>query len=203
VKKRRPDYPTTEEMVEVIKRDPNFRLRLSLHGLADSGNPYFAWRAIETCIKHKKQFPDWLVAYLEQCAERMLSDKAKKEGRDLRKILPWVFGFEGKRGPGNMLDPGGNTYKMTFALRFAIRLEDGESPPAARRNACNDVFDGDAADADDKTLRRWLLEEFDLKKQPSSADEWKIVARKRFCLHGEALRELVIRHRTKSRETVP
>ena len=163
--------------------------------MADTGNPYYAWRAVRHCIEHGKEFPEWLFAYLGECAERMLSDEAKKKGRDLRKALPWIFGFpnvldptQRKRGPGNMLDPEGDPRMMDFAMKFAVRLEHGAQPAAAMSDACNDVFDGKNASVDEKTLRRWLLKAFDLKKSPKTADEWKKMARE----HFGALAELLV-----------
>jgi hypothetical protein len=184
------------KMMEAGIRNPNPDVLLRLIGemLADNGNPYYAWTAVDVCIKHGTEFPEWLFAYLGECAERMLSDEAKKEGRDLRKALPWIFGFpnvldptQRKRGPGNMLDPEGDPDRMKFAFKFAIRLERGQQPAAAMSDACNDVFDGKNDSADEKTLRRWLLKEFDLKKSPKSAEEWKKVAREHFSSIAEDL----------------
>ena len=137
-----------------------------------------------------------------------MSEEAKREGRDLRKVLPWIFGFpnvleptQRKRGPGNLLDPRPAEPNTTyFALRFAIRLEEGEEPAAAMRNACNDVFDGKSANADEKTLRRWLLKEFDLTEWPSNADDWKAVARE----HHQSRFEFLADYwkEAKSRETL-
>jgi hypothetical protein len=173
--------------MEAAIRNPDFVLWVDRQQLADTGNPYYAWRAVRDCIEHGIKFPEWLFAYLGECAERMLSDEAKKEGCDLRKALPGIFGFpnvldptQRKRGPGNMLDPEGDPDRLDFVLNFAMRLERGQQPTAAMSDACNDVFDGKKADVDEKTLRRMLLKEFDLKKSPKTADEWKKVARERF-----------------------
>jgi hypothetical protein len=190
VKKRTPTTiqgPSLREMFEAVKRDPNFWLSGAVRELADTGNPYWAWNAIQVCIQHQKEFPDWLLVYLGECAERMMSDQAKESG-DLGRVLPWIFGFpsvldptQRKRGPGNLLDPLGPD-RSWFALRFAIRLENGERLSAAMQNAANDVFDGINANADEKTLRRWLLKEFDLKDRPSNVGEWKAAAREHFRL---------------------
>lgn len=174
------------EKLEVLN-DPDFGLHIWLHAVADTGNPYYAWKAIKLCIEHKKEFPNWLTVYLAQCAGRMMSDKAKEAG-DLRKILPWIFGFpnlldptQRKPGPGNLLNPDhapGWQDRKIFAAMFSVRLvAKGEDPLTAMRNACNDVFDGENANADEKTLRRWLKRQFGLKVWPSSADDWKAVVR--------------------------
>jgi hypothetical protein len=189
MKKRGLEDLTALEMMEVVRRNPDFWVEGARIELRDTGNPYYAWMAVQVCIEHKKEFPDWLVRYLELCAERMLSDKAR-EGGDLRKVLPWILGFpQHKRGPGNMLDPEGRFDMMMFALKFAIRLERGEEPNEAASNAYNEVFDNSAdGKTEEKTLRRWLLKEFDLKKWPTSADEWKNVTREHYRSVWDGLR---------------
>ena len=170
-------------MTEALRRDPDFLIQGAFLWFRDTGNPYYAWCALQFCIEHQKAFPEWLLTYLAGCAERMMSDEASNEGRDLRKALPGIFGFpnvfeptQRKHGPGNLLDPYSIEPDTTsFALQFATRLEKGETPSAAMRNAC-DVLKGKDADADEKTLRRWLLKEFDLKEWPSNADAWKATA---------------------------
>jgi hypothetical protein len=129
----RPDEATFRRMYEALNRDPNFRLLVALQGLADSGNPYYAWMAIETCISQKKNFPDWLIAYLAQCAERVLSDKAKKEGCDLRKVLPWVFGFPSSLDPAQSkcesasnIDPSPNRQNHLIRKQF-IEISGGHA----------------------------------------------------------------------------
>jgi hypothetical protein len=118
------------------------------------------------------------MAYLAECAERMLSGKAKAAG-DLGRVLPWVLGFSTRRGPGRKLEPDRDRERRyEFALTFALRLVDGDSPPLARQNACTAVFG--ATDVDDRTLQRWLLKEFGLKRQPPTIEEWKKAAKARF-----------------------
>jgi hypothetical protein len=188
--------PTLLAMFEAARSDPAFRERMWFSALTDTGNPYYAWMAIENCINHKKEFPAWVIAYLKQCVERLKSDEAK-ESADLRKVLPWIFGFphvldptQGKRGPGNLLNPDREQApdRMLFALRFATRLEKGEDPPTAICNAYNDTFDEQSANADEKTLRRWLLKEFDLNEWPSSAEEWKKICREHYSAFYALLR---------------
>jgi hypothetical protein len=122
------------EMFEVVRHDPDFRVDMFLHALADTGNPYYAWQALGVCLKHKKEIgtkryelhvPEWLAAYLQQCIERMGSDRARKAS-DLREVLPWVFDFAKKAGPGNLLDPDHDPDdKLLFAIKFAIKIEQG------------------------------------------------------------------------------
>jgi hypothetical protein len=154
-------------------------LKASADMLRGTSNPYYVWRAIEICITHKKDFPEWVIAYFSECVKRMKSDKAKK-ARDLREVLPWVFGFHAKkRGPGKLLYPAGSSRAgLLFPLKFAIWLEKGEEPVQAMHRACNEVFDEETADkVDDKTLRRWLLKDFGLKAWPRHAAEWKKIAK--------------------------
>jgi hypothetical protein len=206
MKKPEPKQPTLLEMLEAVWRDSDVWLAGWIDLLADTGNPYYAWLAIDVCIRHQKEFPKVLVAYLAQCAERMKSDRAKKHG-DLRKVLPWVFGFpdllernQRKRGPGNLLDPDGGDPDFSFGLRFAIRLMEGEDPHAAMRNACNDVFDEKNASRDDKTHQNWLLKSFNLKEWPSTAEEWKTIAREHYGSFWKSLRKHW--EEKKSRETL-
>ena len=41
-----------------------------------SRNPYYAWAALRL-YTDRKPLPSWLAAYLVQCSERMLSEKAE------------------------------------------------------------------------------------------------------------------------------
>ena len=75
-----------------LTSDPDFLLDGYIGCWEETKNPYYAWEAINTCAKHKRQFPTWVVDYLAQCAERMLSNKAR-QSNDVRKILPSVLGF--------------------------------------------------------------------------------------------------------------
>jgi hypothetical protein len=149
-------------------------------------------------MKAKKPFPDWVAAYLAECADRMLSDRAKK-ARDLREILPWILGFPRKRGPGNPLDTDRNQHKSAFALQFALQLDKGDNPSAARTNACNVIFEGKDANVDDRTLQRWLLEVFDLKKAPSNVEAWKKITDEYYRPLLWAIQDL--EQRIKSRDT--
>jgi hypothetical protein len=195
--------------------DPNRMLLTSIIELACTRNPYYAWQAIGNCIKHNKKFPDLIIDYLAMCAERMQSPRAEKS-RDLRQELPWILDFPQKRGPGNMLNPGGKVRsRATFAVRFAFRIRKGEPPVEAMRNACNDTFDADDAAIDDKTLRRWLLEQWGPKEWPRTNAEWVNIIRQHMhsILEAQAvdpgskledlkLKTEAILQRTKSRGTL-
>jgi hypothetical protein len=193
--------PSVRELQEAARRDPDFMIQAAWEMLAETGSPFHAWLAVKTCIDHNRSFPEWLLAYLGQCAERMQSEKAAAEGRDLRKVLPWIFGFpnvfdptQGKRGPGNLLDPYREEPEglSLFALRFATRIELGEPVTEAMRNACNEAFDGKDADADEKTLRR-RLREFNLKEGPASVEQWKKITREHYSSIFRALEAAYVR----------
>jgi hypothetical protein len=142
-------------------------------------NPYFVWFEIDRCLEANKPLPTWVLAYLAQCAGRMLSEKARQTS-DLRMVLPWVLGFPKKRGPGNLLDPVGGPERVLFTLEFGYRVLRGQDPVSARRDACNAVFDGKEAEVDDKTLMRWTLEDFNLMKAPRSTEQWQEAIRREF-----------------------
>ena len=172
-------------------RNPDLLLRAAIHGLATTGNPYYAWEAIQISITHKKKFPSAVLNYLLQCAERMQSREARQT-QDLRKSLPWVFDFpQGPKAPKHLLDPDGDpNNKPLLAIRFAIRLE-SEKPSTALRNACNDALCKERADRiDDKTLRAWILREFELKHWPRTRAEWRAACRAHYHERGRQLGEL-------------
>jgi hypothetical protein len=197
------------EMFEAVRRDPDFRLRMFLHALATSGNPYYAWQALGVCLEHKKEIPELLAGYLAQCIERMGSDRAR-QANDLREVLPWVFDFSKKAGPGNLLDPDrpDPDDKELFALKFATKIEQGEKLSTALMSACEEVLGQERAEKiAEKTLKSWLVKVFDLKKWPSraTADDWKRITRQHFVI-GEAKKEALIeehfrRIRKQSRDT--
>ena len=150
--------------------------------LAAKRGPVFTWQMIGTCVKYKKQFPDWVINYLAQCAERMcdgrMQSERAKRADDVGKMFQWIFDFPKKKpGPGELLDAGGEllkeTCKAAFAFHFALKLHQGEDPIQARRNAGDEWFGiiGDET-VDDRTLQRYLREQFQLKKLPRTAEEW-------------------------------
>jgi len=177
---------------------PDGQLESSAFWLKKTNNPTYAWRAIAICTTYKKEFPEWVVAYLAECAERMDSQRAKKSN-DLRKNLPWILAFPKKHGPGNLLNPE-HGHDPLFVLKFVARVLQGEPPIDAMRDACNDVFDEQTAAVDDKTLRRWLLKMFDLKEPgPANPAEWKRIARRYLAAVIKSWRNY---QRTKSRGTL-
>ena len=135
--------PELLKELEVLVRDPDFTLDLFAQCFAADGNPYYAFMAIGICRKHGKQFPDWVNAYLDQVVERMESDEAK-ETDDLREVLPKIFGFPKRRGPGKLLNPGNNNpNRYLFAMRFkSLLMQKGQEPKQAIANAYNAIFDG-------------------------------------------------------------
>jgi hypothetical protein len=179
---RPPDKRPLGEKYEIVRGDPDFRLDMFRSEFAGTSNPYYAWQALGICLKHKKQIPDWLTAYLAQCIVRMGSGRTKTT-RDLRKVLPWVLGFSKKKsGPGNLLDPDRDPYdKPLLALKFAIKILQEEKPSTALRNACDEHLDQECAEEiDEKTLKSWLVKAFDLKKWPRTNAEWQPIVRKHY-----------------------
>jgi hypothetical protein len=195
---RRPPA-STARLFEIVRNDPDFRLRMFLSALADTANPYYAWQALDVCLKHKKEIPDWLAAYLEQCIERMRSDRARQVS-DLRKILPWIFDFPMRAGPGKLLDPDHDPDdKLVFAIRFAVKLEQGEKLSTAMMSACEEVLGQERAEKiDRKTLKDWLVKVFGLKEWPArpTEDDLKRIARE----HFGAVRTLIEEHLRRNRK---
>lgn len=154
-------------------------LDIPLGCFASTGNPYYAWQAIRICVKHKKEFPDELIAYLGECADRMLSDEAEK-ARDVRKVLPWILGFPKKHGPGNLLNPDDDPdNRQGFALTFMVKIAQGEKPSDALKNAATEILGKECVDkADEKTLQRWIRSEIGLQRWPRTAEEWDYVKRR-------------------------
>jgi hypothetical protein len=163
--------PDAKALIEKLRDDHAYVLAGMRVAVEEDRNPAYAWEVIDRCIKRKTDFPDWIRRYLAQCAERMLSDRAK-EAREVRDVLPWALGFADVRG--NALDSHRDQDKYAFALAFAIRIDNGDTRPDARRNAYNEVF-GPQDDVDDRTLQRWLHKVFGLKKKPSVADWYNAI----------------------------
>jgi hypothetical protein len=163
-----------ERREEAARHDPGVKLAMALHRLSTTYNPYFAWEAIDVCVKEKRKFPDWVVEYLGIVAECMLSEQARA-AHDLRKVLPEILGFDSKLGRGSLLNPDGDLPPDAdlFAIKFACAIE-MMKPPAALRYAYDDLFDDVL---DDKTLRKLLLKMFNQEKWHRSQSEWKEVAR--------------------------
>jgi hypothetical protein len=172
------DIPSLTDRDPAIVPDPDGLLRV-LQELAAT-NPYWTWQAILVCRTHEKEFPKWVIDYLGRCAVRMIL--ADRDDRDLRDKLLTIFDFPKKKpGPGNPLDPRDEALKaaqkLQFAATFAVELFRVESPVQARRNAGDKVF-GKAGDKeiDDRTLRKYLEEEFG--SLPATKQKWQwVIAR--------------------------
>jgi hypothetical protein len=138
--------------------------------------PVHYWLAINVCIREQYQFPDWVMAYLGQCAQRVLSDRTKQTKNE-RKTLRWILGFP-KKGMGSKkpLDPRDEIFlgarRHAFAKVFVKHLDRGEDPAEARGNAGLAIFD---EVEDDRTLRKYLREEFQVRKLPRTIKEWEPV----------------------------
>jgi hypothetical protein len=162
-------------MNKPVSHDWNLMVEL-LRKWAANRSPYFAWHMILACIKEQREFPDWVIAYLglcaeRMCAERMRSEREKRAG-EIRETFQWIFNFPKKKsGPGGLFDQDRElikeTAKIGFALNFALQLRLGKDPVQARQIAGDECFAIlDNKTIDDKTLQRYLRELFQLKKLP-------------------------------------
>lgn len=142
-----------------------------------TGNPAHVWYAIKYCIEEKLEFPPWVFAYLLAVAQRMHSPEAR-ESKDLREILPAILGFLPKaERRGYPLRENQSDEQMRFAEEFVAEIEKGESPKDARQNACR-VLDRKTADkVDDKTLKIWLRDYFELEVLPRDNAAWRVAIR--------------------------
>jgi hypothetical protein len=165
--------------------------------------PFYTWGAILLCIEHDEKFPKfptWVIEYLGQCANRMIWDHTDKKAKryahplpkrarsagkakrtiDLRDRFSKILGFpKQKHGPGSPLDPWQTlkaVKKSVFALRFGeLLLKEGRTPVQARRDASLETF---RKVMDERTLRQYLLEEFDEPRLPTTKQEWvPVIAR--------------------------
>jgi hypothetical protein len=158
--------------------DPDFRIRICRGAWQRAGNPFFVWGAVAVCTEHKKPFPDWVMGYLRDVAQRMTSDDAAA-ATDLRAVLPGIMGFPTKPGPGHPLARDKDD-ALLFAGWFAIEIVDrGLEPTEALRKAA-ERLPPEAADRDEKTLWRWLMKAVDLKRRPSTNAQWRAALRNRY-----------------------
>jgi hypothetical protein len=156
---------------------PDFYMRTCRGGWQKEGNPFFVWRAVAVCTEHKKPFPDWVMEYLGDVAQRMTSDDAAA-ATDLRAVLPGIMGFPAKPGPGHPLTRPKND-EVLLAGWFAIEIVvNGLEPTEALRKAA-ERLPPEAADRDEKTLWRWLMKAVDLKRRPSTNAQWRAALRSR------------------------
>jgi hypothetical protein len=144
-----------------------------------TGNPVHVWAAIEQCIWEKLEFPEWVTAYLLDTGRRMRSPEAQ-ESTDLRVVLPKIIGFPPKSQRGRYpLRPysDADDVRMDFACEFAAEIKNGAKPIDALHDSCRvlDLKTGDKVD--DKTLRGWVKEFFELMKWPRTNAGWRLVIR--------------------------
>jgi hypothetical protein len=154
-----------KKFLVAFEREPAF----AHYGFQCTGNPYYAWWALNNCIKHKIEFPEWLIEYLGACAARMLSSEARAAS-DLREVLPSILGFPRKRGPGKLLDPDADPRDtLSFACRFLREIAEGRELSDALKEA---AVATNCEATDDKTLRHWIQENFGLKEWPRDRREF-------------------------------
>jgi hypothetical protein len=159
-----------------------------LERLSANYGPHFTWWAIRDCIRDKREFPEWVIAYLDRCANRVLSGKAKRIS-DPRKKLLEIFEFP-KSKPGG---PGEEVLRALFAMNFALRVLFGEEdekdkPTKARVNAGDEVFG--EGNVGDRQLQRFLRKQFQLGKNvplPETAEEWEPVFDRHLSAIGDVL----------------
>jgi hypothetical protein len=161
------------ERIKLSQLNIEYLLECLGENFKSSANPVHAWTAIHFCIKagNGKKLPDWVIAYLAQCSERMLS---KQGASDLRKILPEVLAFPKKRrGPGKPLRPGREPDKESFTTKFVNYVMQGDDPKTARANACNDMSPKFADKYDDQALVKILVDTMGLPAKPQNPNQWK------------------------------
>jgi hypothetical protein len=173
VGKAPPKLSPFTKFFDACASDPNLLLAACCDEWQDTKNPCHIWQAIDICARHRCDFPEWIRDYLGLCAKRMMEEAHSKASKDLRAILPKVFGFPAKRGRGHPLRPDGDDEYMTVAFAFATEIFKGSKPSHALRNASK-VLDRPLADKiDDKTLLGHIKKEFGLEKAPRTNAEWK------------------------------
>jgi hypothetical protein len=131
-------------------------------------SPWFAWQAIQRCIKNKREFPDWVVEYLAGCAERMQSDRVR-QASDTRKELPWVFGIKGRLDQNSELLR--EWAERAFALQFACLVRQGDHPVDARRDAATDIYGKFEEALGDETFRRIFVRRTRKKRKIAAAGD--------------------------------
>jgi hypothetical protein len=152
----------------------------------DTKNPYYVWRAIDTCITSRREFAPWIVEYLSGCAARMLS----LETHDLREVLSDILGFScakpDRNGvmPKHLLRPGDEDAYIYLAVAeyFVEEIQKGAAPVEARKRKAfhQETVESLAAhvheklfDVDDKTLRINIEKCFGVKESPRTNAEWR------------------------------
>jgi hypothetical protein len=163
----------------------------------ETHNPVLVWTAVEYCIdENLGYFPPWVADYLMVVAQRMRSPEAL-ESKDLREVLPWIVGFPPKaKRRGHPLKQRQSDEQAHFAEEFAREIAKGVKPTDALHNATT-ILDTTTADIhDDKTLRGWVKEYFELTSWPRSNAEWRAAI-------NRDLKRLYDYFRAKIRESTP
>jgi hypothetical protein len=153
----------------------------------ETNNPVFVWREIGFCIGASAPLPQWVTSYLLACSVRL---KAAESGaEDIKTVLPDVFGFELRRGPGNPLSAVARiSHDERYALEFSAAILRGEKPDKARESAYNKC--SRKGNADEKTLRERLKNFFSEKRFHPTNKEWKITIINWLLEHPEYISEL-------------
>jgi hypothetical protein len=171
------------------KSNPPAEVELAKRAFGADGNPYYVWSAIDICSQNNLNFPDWVLEYLAIVAQSMTSPEAAHM-HDLRKALPYILGFEMKRGRGNLLNPtGGDEDDLLLALKFAVQIgPNGAELEDALAIACEGL-DRNLADKDTKTLIARIKKVFGITSSPSSSAEWIEAMNPWFIYMGKVIRE--------------
>jgi hypothetical protein len=182
--------------------------RANQRGLRDqwekTGNPLFVWVEIAYCLDGKDPLPEWVNEYLRQSGRRMLSKKAS-DAPDLRSLLPWIFDFRGRRGPGQPFRALKEMRELErYPMEFAAQiLSDAQPAPAQARSNAAITLSKHNKHPDDRTLQRHLTKFFKVKAAPQDNEGWrKIVVRwllAHYWYEGRAqkfpdLQELILQH---------
>jgi hypothetical protein len=136
----------------------------------ETNNPIFVWREISFRMGASEPLPQWVTDYLLACAARLNAAESGEE--DVKTVLPGVFGFELRRGPGNPLSAVARaSHDRLYALEFSAAILRGEKPSEARDSAYNRC--SRTANGDEKTLRERLKKFFSVDQFHSTNTDWK------------------------------
>jgi hypothetical protein len=182
---------TTDKWFDAI-HDPDFFLQICESAWQNDGSPISVWWAVAACAKYKKPFPDWVMDYLGDVAQRMTSDDAKA-ATDLRAVLPGIMGFPAKPGPGHALARRKDD-ALLLAGWFAIEIVDGGLEPTEALREAATHLPPEVASHDERTLWRWVMQQVDLKCRPRTNAEWRAALRSRYgALQAFVLLDIEIR----------
>jgi hypothetical protein len=160
--------------------DPEFRIVCFVAGWEQTGSPVYLWKVISICSEHGKPLPPAVTDYLAQVAQRMDDAKSTK---DLREVLPAIIGFPARKGPSRPLNPGAGGSdpldRLIFTHQFYFELQQGRTVSEALKNATGHAsLPPRFADADEKTLKKWIGKAIGLKGAlPRTAEEWQSALR--------------------------